>query len=341
MTSRKTMLGSRRPVFLGDSEEYISDRCEPLEEAMEIGDVDLAAFARMGYPGKKLSTDCLPGVCTLGYWDARKDQKWGLDWHRNEGLEITFLAQGKLDFFVSDAEFLLQSGQLTITRPWQRHKLGNPNVHASRLYWLVLDVGVRRPNSTWNWPDWLILMGEDLEKLTSYLKHNETPVFKGNEDIERCFNRIAKILDRTPPEEASNRLKLYMNELFIILLEVLTGAGLNLDTHLSSSLRTVEYFLDELPKYLDYEWSVDVMAEECGLARSRFSHYCKKITNLPPLDYLTQLRFREAKRLLAETDTPVQEIAKACGFQSSRYFSSKFGKIAGCSPSSYREKQGG
>lgn len=306
---------------------------------MAEGSLELSALARMGYPGKALSVDSLPGVCTLGYWDARKMQNWGLDWHRNEGLEITYLSQGKLDFFVKDEEFLLKPGQLTITRPWQRHKLGNPNIHASRLYWLIIDLDVRRPNATWNWPDWLILNEKDRAELTNYLKHNETPVFEGNREIESCFERIAKILNIESPEDKSNRLKLYMNELFVILLEVLAGANLSLDEDLSSSQRTVEYFLDELPGCLDYEWSVEVMAEECGLARSRFTHYCKKITNLPPLDYLTRLRLRQAKRLLAESDASVQEIAKACGFQSPRYFASKFSKVAGCSPSDYRKKQ--
>lgn len=329
------------PVFRDGWKQYVSDRCEPLERAIADGSLALSAVARMGYPGTELSDNSLAGVCTLGYWDARKSQNWGLDWHRNEGLEIAYLAKGKLDFLVKDETFLLQPGQLTITRPWQRHKLGNPNINASRLYWLIIDVDVRRPNAKWKWPNWLILNERDREALSNYLKHNETPVFEGNKEIESCFERIAKILDRTTTEDKANRLKLYMNELFVILLELLAGANLSLDAHLSSSLRTVEYFLDELPKCLDYEWSVDGMAEECGLARSRFTYYCRKITNLSPLDYLTQLRLRHAIRLLVETDSSLQEIAKACGFQSARYFTTKFGKITGCSPSSYRRNQRG
>ncbi len=28
-------------------------------------------------------------VRTVGYWNAKHDQGWGLDWHRNEGIELT------------------------------------------------------------------------------------------------------------------------------------------------------------------------------------------------------------------------------------------------------------
>jgi AraC family L-rhamnose operon regulatory protein RhaS len=38
-------------------------------------------------------------------------------------------------------------------------------------------------------------------------------------------------------------------------------------------------FLVELTRRLGEEWTLDAMARECGLNRTRFSHYCKPITN--------------------------------------------------------------
>jgi hypothetical protein len=52
---------------------------------------------------------------TVGYWDARSNQTWGLDWHRNEGIELTYLARGKIAFAVDKTDFQL------ITRPSDRH----------------------------------------------------------------------------------------------------------------------------------------------------------------------------------------------------------------------------
>ena len=99
----------------------------------------------------------LSGLKTVGFWDADHDQAWGLDWHRNEGLELTFLETGTLAFSVDATRCQLHPNDLTITRPWQPHRVGNPAVSAGRLHWLILDLGVRRPHQTWQWPKWLIL----------------------------------------------------------------------------------------------------------------------------------------------------------------------------------------
>lgn len=328
---------AKRPaVFIGESESFHSDTCELLEGAHQMGDIALNAFVRRNYPGTPLPEHCLPGILTIGHWDARKNQNWGLGWHRNEGIEITFLSRGHLDFAVDDVAYPMHAGLLTVTRPWQRHRVGHPHVSASRLHWLILDVNVCRPNDGWKWPDWLVFSEQDLLKLTDLLQHSELPVIKGNQEIESCFDRIAAVVIKDTPEKAANRIKVYVNELLVILLEIMLDANLPLDQNLSSSRRTVTYFLDDLGKHLDYEWTVDDMAAECGLARSRFSHYCKKITNLPPLDYLTQIRIQSAATFLKNTDMAIQEIASKCGYQSARYFSAKFRGQMGCSPSAFR-----
>ncbi len=341
VAGRAKSASKRPPVFIGEGEVFHSDTCDDLERAHRLGDVELSAFARSSYPGTLLPENCLPRVCTIGHWDARGEQHWGLPWHRNEGIEITYLSRGQLEFAVDDVDYPLQAGNLTVTRPWQRHRLGNPHVAASRLHWLILDVEVRRPNASWKWPDWLVFSMDDLDRLTDLLQHNEHPVLEGNREVENCFDRIASVVTGGNPESSANRIKVYINELLVLLLDLLTHADRPLDPQLSSSLRTVKYFIEELDKHLDYEWTVDDMATECGLARSRFAHYCKIVTNLPPLDYLTQRRIRAAAELLRGTDIPIQEIASRCGYQSARYFSAKFRAHMACSPSVYRGRSGG
>jgi AraC family L-rhamnose operon regulatory protein RhaS len=338
---KKKPAALRPPVFVGGGDSYTSDTCDSLVEACAKGDVVMHAFARSTYPGTHLSPECLPNLCSLGYWDAKKDQQWGLDWHRNEGIEITFLSAGTLDFAVSEVDYPLSAGQLTVTRPWQRHRLGKPYVASSRLHWLILDVEVRKPNDPWRWPEWLVFDEAELNRLTDLLQHNEYPVMQGTKEIENCFARAAAVIDQGSPELAKNRIKIYINEILVLLLDVLENAGRLLNQELSSSRHTVQVFLGELHRHLDYEWTVEDMANECGLARSRFNHYCKIITNLPPLDYLSQLRLETATRLLATTDLPVALVAAQCGYQSSRYFSTKFRAFANCSPSDYRLSHGG
>ena len=120
--------GTRSATFLSPSGTYHADRCEPLCAAVRRGEVRLAALARRGYPGRPMPTGMLREVSTVGFWDAAGEQTWGLDWHRNEGIELTYLARGTTSFLVDAESFVLESGHLTITRPWQRHRVGNPTI---------------------------------------------------------------------------------------------------------------------------------------------------------------------------------------------------------------------
>ena len=161
------------PTFRDLNDIYYADTCEPLTEAVKSGAIQMSALARGHYPGQPLRPNEVPGLRTVGLWDASQQQDWGLDWHRNEGIEITYLARGSLDFAVDDREWQLQSGQVTITRPWQRHRVGKPNVGPSRLHWCIIDVDVRRPNQQWIWPDWVALSNDDRQRDCRHNKRSQ------------------------------------------------------------------------------------------------------------------------------------------------------------------------
>ena len=58
------------------------------------------------------------------------------------------------------------------------------------------------------------------------------------------------------------------------------------------------------------------------------------------VDYVTELRIKEAKRLLAQTSLRVSEIADRLGYADIAYFSNIFKKITGETPTDYRNKTG-
>jgi AraC family L-rhamnose operon regulatory protein RhaS len=324
-------------VFRAPGERYYADTCEPLKQGVEAGEVKLVARARGAYPGLPLPDEAVAEVRTVGYWDADHDQSWGLDWHRNEGIEITYVARGKVGFSVDGQGFQLKSGDLTVTRPWQQHRVGRPHVEASRLYWLILDVGVRRPNQPWRWPHWLVLSGDDLASLTTNLSHNEQPVWPADDEIAQFFERLGETVESFDQPTGESRLKLNINGMLIALTEMLRREQPALDPSLSSSQRTVELFLASLPDQLDHPWSVDSMATACGLGRSRFTQYCEQLTNVSPNEYLTRCRVEAAMRLLRSGSfLSITDVAFRTGFSSSQYFATVFRRFAGCTPTDYR-----
>jgi len=330
------------PIFSEEVQTYEADTCRPLLRGVEVGEVELAAWGHGHYPGRRLPRGVLPAVKSVGFWDARHDQSWGLDWHRNEGIELTFLERGRIDFAVDGQRFHLRPGDLTITRPWQRHRVGDPHVGAGRLHWLILDVGVRRPNQPWRWPSWLILTDDDRAELTRMLQHNEQPVWSVAPEMRHCFQQIAATIAIDRADVKSSRLAVKLNELFLLLLETLRARDIYLDESLSGTQRTVELFLADLSNHSDLlaeEWTVRRMAAHCGLGVTQFTAYCRHLTNASPIQYLNQARLDTAARLLREDpQASVTQVAIRCGYSSSQYFSLAFGRRFHCSPQAYRLK---
>jgi AraC family L-rhamnose operon regulatory protein RhaS len=328
-------------VFSSPGATYHADCCEPLRAAVRRGEVRLAALAHRGYPGRVMPAGMLREVSAVGFWDATAPQTWGLDWHRNEGIELTYLARGRIEFLVDEKNFMLESGHLTITRPWQRHRVGNPDIGPSRLYFLILDVGVRRPDQPWQWPDWMILSPLDLHRLTTLLSQNEQPVWRANDEIAACFERLAALVQTSEFRNAQTRLQLHLNEIFIALRELLEEQEVELDARLISTRRTVELFLGALPEQLHEPWTLDTMAYQCGLGASAFANYCRQITNLTPIKYLVNCRVEAAKRMLAEHPSmSITEVALDCGFHTSQYLATVFLNKTGLSPRAWREGVG-
>jgi AraC-like DNA-binding protein len=326
------------PTYREHGHVYHADSCVPVVEAVQRRELRLQALARGAYPATRpLPRGSLPGLRTVGYWDADQPQSWGLPWHRNEGIELTYLETGSTPFALPHRRFLLRPGDLTITRPWQLHRVGTPHVGVGRLHWIILDVGVRHPHTDWSWPSWLVIARQELKELTTNLRENEQPVWKTSPDIRRCFLQIGKTvsIDRLPV--VVSRMAVFINELFLHLLELFRQQDIPLSKELTSARRSTRLFLDSLRGNLAETWTLDSMAEACGLGTTRFVHYCKQVTNRTPMHFLSQLRAEKAARLLLQDPgRNITDIAYDCGFSSSQYFATIFRRHFHCTPRAYR-----
>ncbi len=330
------------PIYRNDEQTVRADTCEAVIEAASRRTVRLQALIHGHYPGKPLPQGALPGLKTVGFWDAENAQDWGLPWHRNEGIEVTFLETGRLAFAVDGQKCELRADDLTITRPWQLHRVGDPNIDAGRLIWLIMDVGVRRPNQPWKWPSWVLLSKPDLDELTALLRHTERPVWRVSPEVRRCFQQIAETVETDQNGNGISRLTVRLNDLLLLMLELFRRQYVPLDESLSSSRRTVELFLADLRSHADHlaiAWTVQEMADSCGLGVTQFVHHTRRLTNMAPMHYLNHWRLEHAARMLREDSLKsVTDVALSCGFCSSQYFATAFTAKYGCSATEYRRK---
>lgn len=328
------------PIYRNGADSFTIDNCGPQFRAVREGKIELHALSKGHYPGKRMNSNVLPGLTSVGFWNCRGAQDWGLNAHRNEGMEIVLLETGGMGFEVDGRAHALQAGDLTVTRPWQLHKLGDPHIGRGRLCWLILDVGVRRPNQEWTWPPWVILAPKDLAELTRKLRHGEQSVWVANPRMRHAFRDISDCVLRWSEPRVRSRLAVAVNRLLVELLDMLAEQQLEESSALVSRRRTVELFLNDLlenPASCAEPWTLEGMAALCGMGITSMAKYCKELVNTGPIDYLNQCRLEHAARKLRDRPgLSITDIALQAGFNSSQYFATLFRKRHKMTPVQYR-----
>lgn len=97
--------------------------------------------------------------------------------------------------------------------------------------------------------------------------------------------------------------------------------------------RAVEYINDNLEQDL----TLCELAASVGMSLYHFARAFKQATGLPPHQYLVKRRIEKAKRLLADTDLAIAEIAYRVGFASQSHFTTLFRKHTETTPKAYRD----
>lgn len=93
---------------------------------------------------------------------------------------------------------------------------------------------------------------------------------------------------------------------------------------------------DILAADLAKPFSLSQLAHACGLSVSRLSHLFEAQIGMSPRKYIELLRLQLAKQLLHSGNLSIGEIAEETGYANAFYFSLRFKKAFGMSPSKYR-----
>ncbi|MEX0324922.1 MAG: helix-turn-helix domain-containing protein [Puniceicoccaceae bacterium] len=317
-----------------------ADDCLPLTEAVERGEVSLVARVRKQYPGRPIKPGRLPGLLTVGYWDATGHQTWGLPPHRNEGIEICYLLSGEAFFGTNHDSWVLKPGDITITRPWQQHYLGDPTIRPCKLFWIILDIESSDGRNGWSFPSWI---GPDIQSRRELLR-----IFRKN---QRCHiadeeKLLAKFLEHAC-EHMNDDGSLVIAQLADLINHVLLTVAnyLSKGIHHSTSdpegyNQSIRQFFLGLEASVDKcaeSWTVAEIARACRVGVTYLTASCKKLFNATPSEQLKVIRLAHAAKLLEENpDLSITEITHSVGFNSSQYFATSFKRKYGQMPTKFR-----
>jgi AraC-like DNA-binding protein len=156
---------------------------------------------------------------------------------------------------------------------------------------------------------------------------------------DRIFPEVVRLLDEMIDEERrdqpGSRTAVFSAGLRVFLLICRnsrppeTGRGATRAYRISTVMAAIDERFDEV-------WSLDRMARMAGMSTSSFRQQFRQLTGVPPIEYLLRLRLGKAAEMLNLPDKSVGEIALACGFADSNYFSRQFRRLYGRSPRAHR-----
>jgi AraC family transcriptional regulator len=94
--------------------------------------------------------------------------------------------------------------------------------------------------------------------------------------------------------------------------------------------------LDHVAARFGGEITIEDLAREAGLSPSHFSRLFKEATGDTPYQFVMDYRVEQAKKMLAEKDRPLIDVALRCGFSDQPHFNRIFKRLTGRTPKEYR-----
>lgn len=85
-------------------------------------------------------------------------------------------------------------------------------------------------------------------------------------------------------------------------------------------------------------WTLEALAQQCGLSRTGLAERFRKAMNDTPLNYLRTVRIQNAMRLLSETEQTLEQVAQAVGYQDAFSFSKAFKRTVGMAPEPFANR---
>lgn len=235
-------------------------------------------------------------------------------------LILTMGGHGR--FGTGKKDFVANTNDLVLIKPGVAHDYGVASGHAKwELVWAHFT-----PRPDWQgwlkWPE----EGPGVMRLSLY-----------DPTVARLI--IARFTDahRLATGPLRRRDELAMNALEELLLWCDT---INPDADGAVMDDRIRQATDWLCRNLEKHITLDSLAEAVGMSVSRLAHLFRDQMGVPPLQYLEAQRMRRARQLLEVSSLSVKQVAADVGFDNPFYFTLRFKKANGVSPTEFRKRLG-
>ncbi|WP_054955967.1 AraC family transcriptional regulator [Paenibacillus dakarensis] len=235
--------------------------------------------------------------------------------------EIIYIVEGSGEFMIGGKAYELSQGDVAVYNPGMPHEEHFRSTGPFKVIYCGVDNlhidGVPQGMLLPPYVDPVISCGKYAYKVESYL----------SEILQECDSQVLGY------ETLSTNLLMSLITVIYRIVDVKHQfqefKGKN-----EIALRTKQ-FIDK-----NYTQSISLkdIADTLYVSQHYLSHLFKKEIGDSPFNYLISRRIEEAKRLLAESNLPVHEVASQVGYGNEKYFSMLFKKVTSQTPTSFRDQ---
>jgi AraC-like DNA-binding protein len=252
-----------------------------------------------------------------------------LDWHRNDGFELTFALKGSVVWQVHDGPDLrVSGGELSITKPRILHRGQYSVVAPVDLFYVVINPSVARAQEN------TVFSISDLKELARRFHRHGNRVVRASVELLKRLNTLRATFVQLSRHVTANLKADARAQICQVLLYSAESLESVTTPPAGAAIANALTRLQKDPAGLV---SMDDIAADVGLGRSSFYEQFRTVTGMTPADYLQRLRCMRAAESLACSPDEITHIAFDHGFSSSQYFSKCFRKYLGTTPSNYRK----
>jgi len=253
-------------------------------------------------------------VCGLGYYPKAA----GHYTSRKKGLPENFLfycVDGSGWYKIEDQKFEVGAHEFFILPQNVKHSYGSNDNNPWSIYWIHFGGD-------------MLSYFNSIQTVQTYFKPHHV---KSSSEIFSCFSNIYKALELGYSKDNllfANMCLSHFLSLFITMPRHFTVSN----DKLSCVDQAILYMRENINKNI----SLNEFSSLYHYSPSRFSGLFKEKTGYAPIDYFIQMKMQKASQLLDFTDQSVKEISINMGFDDPYYFSRRFSKVIGMSPTKYR-----
>lgn len=271
-------------------------------------------------------------IITVFYFEFRKYFKSSGESH--DFWEMVYVDKGNMLCTADGKEMLLEEGEVIFHKPNEHHIHGADTQNPNSLFIISFETkspairaleGVR------------LKIGRDLSKYIYMMLDNASSTF----DMKYQNTEMVKVPLKQKP--ILGGLQAVKNLLEVFLIGVMRELDAQSDDTPSFVLKedfdefVSKQVIEYLSKNIRRRITVEELCESLNYTRSYLFRQFKSVTGKSIMSYFTELKIKEAKKLLRDTEMSVTAIAQDLAFDTPNYFTKTFKRLTGYTPLEYKK----